>query len=57
MALLFAHATVIFELGSFLLKTSFHTLMVAVTVFAVFHRDHVVVMLFRQDFTVLDWLD
>ena len=57
MSLLFGHATVALELSSFLLKTGLDSLGIAVLVVTLLNRDDIVLMLFRENFTVVHRLD
>lgn len=57
MSLLFGYTTVALELSSFLLQTGLDSLGIAVLVVTLLDRDDVVLMLFRENFTVVHGLD
>ena len=57
MSLLFGYATVALELSSFLLKTGLDSLGIAVLVVTFLNRNDVVLMLFRENFTVVHGLN
>ena len=47
----------ILELCTLLLETCFDGRLISMTELSVLDRDHVVLVLFRKDFAVFDWLD